>query len=117
MTVEQRQIIEVPFNLPEGVEHHPAIVLSSNDAIETENAFVCVMLTSHLHNDEFSFSIENNMLNKPMDKPSEARVHLISFFKVNEITTNTHVNHFIKAPFFKELVLCIIENTFSVQID
>jgi hypothetical protein len=35
----------VPFNLPQRVLHHPAIVLSTNEAIREEEAFVAVMLT------------------------------------------------------------------------
>jgi hypothetical protein len=46
MKPSQRDIVELPFNLLQGVENHPAIVLSCNDAIELESAFVAVMVTS-----------------------------------------------------------------------
>jgi hypothetical protein len=46
MKIQQRDIIELPFYLPQGIEHHPAIVLSSDDAIMAEDAFVAAMITS-----------------------------------------------------------------------
>lgn len=37
MKIKQKQIVEVPFNLPQGVLNHPAIVLSSNEAKDTKS--------------------------------------------------------------------------------
>ncbi len=62
-TPQQRDIVEVPFYLPEGgIKHHPAIVLSCNEAIESEEAFIAVMLTSNKDEDLFTFKIDKSMI-------------------------------------------------------
>lgn len=110
--VRQRDIVEV--NLSADFENHPAIVLSNNLVQEVEGAFVCVMITSKLQNDEFSFEITNDMTTKPMNKPCEARCHLISFVPFEAIIVNSHNNQ-IKIEPFKKLIEKINETTFSMK--
>jgi len=43
MSISQRDIVVVEFNLPQGNLSHPAIVLSTNEAIEQEESFVAVV--------------------------------------------------------------------------
>lgn len=43
--IEQRSVVEVPFNLPDGVENHPVIVISSNYSNEQDFTFVGIMIT------------------------------------------------------------------------
>jgi hypothetical protein len=113
--ISQRDIIEVPFNLPQGTVPHPAIVLSTDEAIQEEESFVAVMLTSEDYNDLYSFPITNSMLTKPMTSAkSQARLHLISFFRNSDVIPTSHVNHKIRPEYFKILIGRINEVTFGV---
>ncbi len=110
MKIYQRSIIEVPFNLPDGTMPHPLIVLSSNEAIELENSFFGIMLTSQNYDDDFTFEIKKGMTTKPLNvKYCQARLHLISFFNASDIIPNSHWNNTLKMPFFKILVKKINE--------
>lgn len=101
----QRDIVEVNFNLPQGSLKHPVIILSNNDAIQLENYFVGVMLTTEDIDDEYTFPIEDFMLNKPLSSKSQVRLHLIGWFSVDKIIKNSHYNHQIKVDYFKRLGL------------
>lgn len=114
MSIKQRDIVEVPFNLPQGVLNHPAIVLSTNEAIDQEGAFIAVMLTTEAIDDQFSFQIRKGMLNKDMPKSCQARLHLISFFKVSDIMPNSNVNYQIRYDRFVDLIKRINEVTFGL---
>src|SRR5437016_730980 len=102
MQVQQRQIIEVPFNLSQGIMNHPALILSVNDIIQLEEAFTAVMITSENYDDEYSFPITNDMLQSgTLSKPyCEIRVHLVSYFKTSEVITNKHRNTLVKVADF-----------------
>lgn len=114
MKIRQKDILEVSFNLPDGLANHPVIVLSNDDAIEDENSFIAVMLTSKKNNDEYSFEITDEMLLKKLNVDyCEARLHLISFFKENEVITNHFTNNQIKQDYFKELMKQIFRITFD----
>jgi hypothetical protein len=118
MRVYQRQIIEVPFNLHQGVQNHPALILSANDAIEMEGAFIAAMITSERHDDEFTFEISDAMLESGrFTKPyTEIRLHLISYFKVSEVITNRHSNTKVKATDFSRIIRRIVQITFAQKI-
>lgn len=113
--ISQRDIVEVPFNLPQGVRHHPVIVLSSDDAIQQEEAFVGLMMTTDQVNDLYTFEITSDMLTKPLkEKYCQARLHLISFFRTKEIISTSNINSKIKAEHFKQLIKQINEITFGI---
>src|SRR5882757_6608792 len=106
MRVYQRQIIEVPFNLSQGVQNHPALILSANDAIEMESAFVAVMITSEKYDDEYTFQLSNAMLESGrFTKPyTEIRLHLVSYFKESEVIINNRSNTRVKAVDFSRII-------------
>ena len=111
-------MVEVPFDLGQGIEPHPAIVLSSDDAIKMEGGFIGVMLTtSKKFDDEFTFEIDDRMINKPMRKGYvQARLHLLGFFFVEEVMKNTNYNYKITNFYFEQLVKQINRITFNIQI-
>lgn len=115
MAIEQRSIVEVPFNLTQKAMIHPALVLSTNEAIEQEQAFVAVMLTSTSQNDEYTFVITNDMLESGrFDKPhQEVRVHLISYFVKTDVIVNSHRNTKVKRTDFNAIVRRINAITFG----
>ena len=57
----QRDIVEIYFDEQYG-GNHPAIIISNELVYSTEEFFLCVMMTSTDHNDEFSFIIEDEMV-------------------------------------------------------
>ena len=116
MPLQQRQIVEVPFNLTQGVKVHPAIILSTNEAIEFEYSFIAVMMTSVNHDDEYTFEISNEMLSSgKLGKPySEVRLHLISYFRVSDVIVNNHRHTFVKEADFNRIVKRIMRITFNV---
>ncbi|MFZ4798287.1 MAG: type II toxin-antitoxin system PemK/MazF family toxin [Bacteroidia bacterium] len=119
MSISQRDIVEVEFNLPQGNIFHPAIVLSKNEAIDQEESFVAVMMTTTDHDDEFSYTITSDMLTKPLAgniKHSEVRLHLIGFFKIENVRMNSHYNTQIKIDEFKTLIKYITELAFGVKV-
>lgn len=118
MRVYQRQIVEVPFNLQQGVQNHPALVLSVNDAIEVERAFIAVMITSERQDDEFTFELSNAMLESGTftENYTEARLHLVSYFREAEVIMNRHRNTKIKPADFSRVLRRIFQVTFGQKL-
>lgn len=114
--ISQRDIVEVPFNLPQGVRPHPVIVLSSNEAIQEEGAFVGLMMTTDESRDLYTFRITSDMLSKELDVPfSQARLHLISFFNVKEVVPTSKFNNRIKPEYFEQLIRQVNQITFGLE--
>lgn len=65
--VAQRDIIEVVFDDNLG-GNHPAIVISNKLVQDVEGYFVCIMMTSKDHDDEFSFVITDDMVVNPLNR-------------------------------------------------
>ena len=85
--VHQREIVEVPFTLPDGqILPHPALVLSCDDFIP----------------------IQNEWLSTPLTKASYFVTHIVSMFNVEDVIA--HRNCFLRQPFFDNVVDRIIAN-------
>lgn len=113
--INQRHIVEVPFNLYQGIRVHPAIVLSTNEAIEQEGSFIALMMTTDTTKDEFSFKLENKMLKNRLYVPfCQARLHLISLFHDRDVIRNRNFKNQMKADYFRELVDSICKETFGL---
>jgi len=105
MKVDQGEIVEVNFLLPDGsTKPHPTIVLSNNDINQYEEAFIGVMISSTAPDDTFSFWLDNNMLTKPTKRPCQVRCHLISLIPENQVI-GKHGS--IKKQYLKELLVKI----------
>ena len=66
-TVSQREIVEVPYQLPDGIiKPHMALVLSTDKLLNAEDGmFYAVLISSKNINPEFTMEIKNEWLNKP----------------------------------------------------
>ena len=63
------------------------------------------MMTTDKTNDLYTFEITSGMLLKQLTiSYSEARLHLISFFKVSHVVTTSNFNNRLKPEYFKELL-------------
>lgn len=112
MQVNQGEIVEVNFLLPDGnFKPHPVIVLSNNDINQFEEGFIGVMISSSAPNDTYSFWIENNMLTKSPKKSCQVRCHLISLIPENQVI-GKHGS--IRKQYLKELFKKINECVFNI---
>jgi hypothetical protein len=70
--VSQREIVEVPYQLPDGsIKPHMALVLSTEKLLNAEDGmFYAVLISSKNINPEFTLEIKNEWLNKPLSKQS-----------------------------------------------
>jgi hypothetical protein len=85
MRVQQRDIIELNYELPNGkFKTHPALVNSNSNVLETEDIFYAVMISSNPMNEEFSFELDNSMLTKPLSKKSFVKCQLIQSYTTDE---------------------------------
>lgn len=109
--LRQRDIVDVRFDINGDFLQHPVIVLSNNDAIQLEEYFVGIMLTSTGADDEFSFLLGDYMLNTPMSKSTQARLHLLGWFRLEDVIPTPH-NNFIKITYFNQLINQISKTTF-----
>jgi hypothetical protein len=69
MKVQQRDIVELNYELPNGkFKMHAAIIISNENVLNTEDIFYAVMVSSNPINDDFIFELDNNMLTRPLSK-------------------------------------------------
>jgi mRNA-degrading endonuclease toxin of MazEF toxin-antitoxin module len=85
--VHQGEIHECNFYIPNhGFKVHPVIILSNDSVNEYGDGFICAMITSIEQSDDFTFWLDNKMLQKEMKKKSQVRLHLISGLDESSIT-------------------------------
>jgi len=111
--VFQREIIEVPFSLPDGqILVHPALVLSSEELQDYEDGmFYAVLISSKNHYPELTLEIKNEWLNKPLSKQSYFITHILSMFNVDDVMNR--YNNYIKDKYFDEILDKIIYTLFD----
>ena len=55
MKIQQRDIVELNFELPDGkFRPHPALVISNQSVLDTEEIFYVLLISSKFYNDEFT---------------------------------------------------------------
>lgn len=102
--VRQREIVEVPFVMPEGVTlPHPALVISCDDLQNVEpGMFYAVLISSKNHLPEITIPIENEWLSVPLSKKSYFVTHLVGMYNVDDVIKRS--NCFLKLPYFDRVV-------------
>lgn len=108
--VTQREIVEVPFNMPDGrIMTHMVLVLSRDEIQEYEDGmFYGVLISSKNHIPELTIEIQPEWLNKPLSKTSFFVTHLIQQFNVSEVMTS--YNMFLRERYFESIVDRIVKN-------
>ncbi len=110
MKVNQRDIIEVNFQLPDGkFKIHPALVVSNENVLEAEDIFYAVMISSKEYNDEFTFALTNAMLTKPLPKTSFVKCQLLQSYSTNEVISKISS---IKPQYFGQIKQIIFDTVF-----
>lgn len=109
MAVDQREIVEIPFVMPDGeVLPHPALVISHDDLQYLEpGMFYALLVSSKNHYPEVTIPIQPEWLSRPMQKDSYFVTHLLGMYKESEIIKRT--NTFLKQRYFDYVVNRIID--------
>ena len=95
MPYQRGDIVEVPFIIPDTnrSENHPAVIISNDNVSAGDGIYICAMITHSVHRDMFSFILENDMLNRPLDDAiSQVRCHLITYILESHVIPNPHRN-------------------------
>ena len=111
MKVQQRDIIELNYELPNGkLKAHPALVISNSNVLDTEDIFYAVMISSNPMNEEFNFEIDNTMLTKPLSKKSFIKCQLIQSYTTDEVISKISTLH---QTVFNKVLAKIFESVFQ----
>ena len=85
--VSQREIIEVPYQLPDGnIKPHMALVLSTEKLqLAEDGMFYAVLISSKNLNPEFTMEIQSEWLSKPLTKRSYFVTHIVTYYRTDEV--------------------------------
>lgn len=108
--VRQREIVEVPFNMPDGrILTHMVLVLSREELQDYEDGmFYGVLISSKNHYPDLTIPIRPEWLNKPLSKSSYFITHLVQQFNVDEVMNS--YNLYLKSTYFESIVNQIVDN-------
>lgn len=110
MKVNQRDIIELNFELPNGqLKAHPALVISNQTVLDAVDIFYAAMISTKEYNDEFTFELSNNMLTKPLSKKSFVKCQLLQAYTLNEVITKISS---VKPAYFEQIKQTIFDTVF-----
>lgn len=114
--VSQREIVEVPYQLPDGtIKPHMALVLSTDKLLYAEDGmFYAVLISSKNINSEFTMEIRNEWLNKPLFKHSFFVTHIVTYYRTDEVIQS--FNNFVKKEFFDAIMNKVILSMFDIEI-
>lgn len=115
--VSQREIIEVPYQLPDGtVKPHMALVLSTEKLQMAEDGmFYAVLISSKNLNPEFTMEIQNEWLSKPLSKQSYFVTHIVTYYRTDEVIQS--FNNFVRAQYFDAIMNKVILSMFDIELE
>ena len=86
MKVNQRDIVEVNFQFPDGkMKPHMAVVVSNDELNEDEGFFYLAMISSKNYNPQYTFELCDEMLSKPLRLKSYVVCQLISGYTERDV--------------------------------
>ena len=110
MKINQRDIVEVNFELPNGnFKTHPALVISNQQVLEADDIFYAVMISSKEYNDEFTFELKDIMLTKPLSQKSFVKYQLMQSYSINEVISKIST---VKPSYFEQIKQTIFDTVF-----
>jgi len=114
--VSQREIVEVPYQLPDGtIKPHMGLVLSTDKLQDAEDGmFYAVLISSKNLNPEFTMEIQNDWLMKPLPKQSYFVTHIVSYYRTDEVIQS--FNNYVKAEFFDAIMNKVILSMFDIEL-
>ena len=113
MKVEQGEIVEVNFYIPDhGFEPHPCLVISNNDVNEYEDFCIVAMLSTTKRVDDFSYHLENFMLSRKPKKKGQVRCHLVAMASKNGILGK---HGYLKKQYLSEIIEKITSSVLNIE--
>ncbi len=110
MKVQKRDIVELNYELPNGkFKVHPALIISNENVLETEDIFYAVMISSNPMNDDFTFELDNAMLTKPLLKKSCVKCQILQSYTTEEVISKISS---VKQLYFDKILKRIFETVF-----
>lgn len=110
MKVQKRDIVELNYELPNGkFKVHPALIISNENVLETEDIFYAVMISSNPINDDFTFELDNVMLTKPLQKKSYVKCQILQSYTTEEVISKISS---VKQVYFDKILKRIFETVF-----
>ena len=108
--VYQREIVEVPFSLPDGKTlPHPALVISCDELQNVESGlFYAVLISSKNINPDLTIPIRSEWLSSSLPKASYFVTHIVNSFNVDDVISRH--NCFLRNPYFDQVVDKVIAN-------
>ena len=108
--VHQREIVEVPFTLPDGqILPHPALVISCDELQNVEpGLFYAVLISTKNHHPELTIPIKSEWLSSPLSQKSYFVTHIVSQFNTDDVFA--HRNCFLRQPYFDHVIDRIVAN-------
>lgn len=82
--IVQRQIVTVRY--PVSAHPHPAVVLSVDEG--NDDWVVCAMISTMDWSDEFAFPLTVDMVDPPMSRRCEVRMHLVGGFPPENVASD-----------------------------
>ncbi len=117
--VYQREIVEVPFLLPDGSNKiHPVLVVSVPDLQQEEDSlFYAVLISSKNHHPRYALEIrpEDIISESKLQKKSYFVTHIITYFLCRDVTKR--LGCFVSKSRFNEVVETVIDNIFGDPLD
>lgn len=103
MSFQQRDVVKVEAQLPDGNSAiHPFLIISCRAASNMENYYTGVMMTGNTQEDIYSFALENNMFERPLEK-SNCQLRLYILVSFNENRIRSLLSRMNKVPFAEVL--------------
>ena len=114
--VSQREIIEVPYQLPDGsIKPHMALVLSTEKLqLAEDGMFYAVLISSKNLNPEFTMKIQAEWLSKPLSKQSYFVTHIVTYYRTDEVIQS--FNNFVKAQYFDAIMNKVTLIMFDIEL-
>lgn len=108
--IHQREIVEVPFTLPDGkILPHPALVISCDDLQIVElGLFYAVLISSKNIIPELTIPIRSDWLSSPLPKESYFVTHILHPFNIEDVITRH--NCFLLKPYFDHVIDKVVAN-------
>lgn len=102
--VHQREIVEVPFTLPDGqILPHPALVISCDELQDIEpGMFYAVLISTKNHYPELTIRIQDEWLSSPLSQQSYFVTHIVNQFNFDDVIARH--NCFLRQPYFYHIV-------------
>ena len=115
--VSQREIVEVPYQLPDGsIKPHMALVLSTEKLLNAEDGmFYAVLISSKNYNPEFTLEIKNEWLLKPLSRQSYFVTHIVSYYRTDEVIQS--FNNYVKQSYFDAIMNKVILSMFDIVLE